>query len=180
MLLIVNWSTVRGLKFSGDGLKCFRLFHTSDRQIVLGDNIVFLYCPQCVFTPENPSSALFLVTHVLYTVVHIRGSVFYLDRLDVLYKYVVMEPLVLKIAYPYVGIYILFSQSHDAGEPLTTVSSPSLSHQQQSDSAQHRSSHPQVRPSTLQQRPSAHTLLVSRSTTAATGNLGLVCSCDRI
>ena len=100
---IVNWGTVRNLKFSGDGLtymQCLRLFHTSERPIVLGDNMVFLYCPQCVFTPENPSRTLFLATHVLCTVVNIRDSVFYLDRLGVLCNYVVMEPLFMKVACP--------------------------------------------------------------------------------
>jgi len=75
---IINWSTIRGLKFSGSGrtyIQCLRLFHTSDRPIVIGDNIVFLYCPQCVFTPDNPSRTLFSVTHVLYTIVHTRDSV---------------------------------------------------------------------------------------------------------
>ena len=48
---------------------------------------------------------MFAVTHVLYTVVHIRDSVFYLDCLEVLCNYVVMEPLFLKIACPYVGNY---------------------------------------------------------------------------
>ena len=58
--------------------------------------------------PENPSRTLFLATHVLYTVVNIRDSVLYLDRLEVLCIYVVMEPLFMKIACPYVGTYILF------------------------------------------------------------------------
>jgi hypothetical protein len=64
---IVNWDTVRGLTFSGDGLTyvhCLRLFHTSDRPLVLGDTIVFLHCPHGVFTPENPGRTLFLATHV--------------------------------------------------------------------------------------------------------------------
>ena len=109
---IVNWSAVQNLTFSGDGslyILCLRLYHTSERPIVLGDNMVFLYCPQCVFTPDHPSRMLFLATHVLYTVVHIRDSMFYLDRLEVLCNYVVMEPLFMKIACPYVGTYILFS-----------------------------------------------------------------------
>ena len=64
---IVNWGAVPNLKFSGNGLtymQCLRLYHTSERPIVLGDNMVFFYCPQYVFTPENPSSTLFLATHV--------------------------------------------------------------------------------------------------------------------
>ena len=42
----------------------------------------------------------------------------------------------MKITCPYVGTYILFSQVHDAQEQLATVSSPTLSNQPQSDSAQ--------------------------------------------
>ena len=78
---IVYWNTVRNLTFSGEGLtymQCLRLFHTSDRPIVLGDNLVFLYCPQCVFTPENPGRTLFSATHVLCTVVNIHDSVFWI------------------------------------------------------------------------------------------------------
>ena len=58
-------------------------------------------------------------------------------------------------------------------DPLATVASPSLSHQQQSDSVQHRhsSSHPQGRPSSMQQRPSANDSSAARSTAAGTGNL---------
>ena len=151
-------------------MRCLKLFHTSDRPIVLGDNMVFLYCPQCVFTPENPSRTLFLATHVLYTVVNIRDSVFYLDRLEVLYNYVVMEPLFMKIACPYVGTYILFSLVHDADQPLVTVSSPTTSNQPQSDSAQHRSIQSTVLPSSVQQRPSANASS-SRSAAAGHGSL---------
>ena len=171
---IVNWGAVRNLKFSGDGpsyIQCLRLFHTSERPIVLGDNMVFLYCPQCVFTPDHPSRALFLATHVLYTVVNIRDSVFYLDRLEVLCNYVVMEPLFMKIACPYVGTYILFSQVHDPDHPLATVSSSTTSNQPQSDSAQHRSTQPSVLPSSVQQRPSANASSASRSAAARHGNL---------
>ena len=67
--------------------------------------------------------------------------------------------------------YILFSPTHDAEEPLATVSSPSLAHQPQSDSAQHRSSHPQVRTSSVQQRPSANASSASRFAAAGNGNL---------
>jgi hypothetical protein len=41
---ITNWSTLRSLKFSGNGLaymQCLQLFHTADRPISLGDNMVF-------------------------------------------------------------------------------------------------------------------------------------------
>jgi hypothetical protein len=43
---IVNWTDVRGLTFSGDGvayMRCLLLYHTSERPIVMGDNLVFLY-----------------------------------------------------------------------------------------------------------------------------------------
>ena len=42
---IVNWTDVRGLTFSGEGLQyiqCLRLHHTSERPIVIDDNVVFL------------------------------------------------------------------------------------------------------------------------------------------
>jgi hypothetical protein len=65
-----------------------------------------------------------------------------------------MEPMFLIIACPYVGTYILFSQTHDTEQPLATISSPSLSH----------------RPNSLQQRPSANASSASRSTGAETGN----------
>ena len=124
-----------------------------------------------MFTPENTSRTLFLASHVLYTVVNICDSVFYLDCLEVLCNYVVIEPLFMKIACPYVGTYILFSQVDDADEPLATISSPSLSHQPQSDSAQHRSTQPSVLPSSVQQRPSANASSASRSAAARHGNL---------
>ena len=69
---IFNWTDVRGLTFSGDGLQymqCLRLYHTSERPIVIDDNLVFLYCPRCAFTPEQPCRTLFSVTHVRYIVV---------------------------------------------------------------------------------------------------------------
>jgi hypothetical protein len=132
--------------------------------------MVFLFCPQNVFTPENPGRTLSLATHVLYAVVHIRDSVFYLDRLEVLCNYVVMEPMFLKIACPYVGTYIRFSQTHDTEEPLATISSPSFPNQQQLNSSQQRSSHQPNRPSSLQQRPSANASSSSRSTVDRTGN----------
>jgi hypothetical protein len=122
-----------------------------------------------VFTPENPGRTLFLATHVLYAVVHIRDSVFYLDRLEVLCNYVVMDPMFPKIACPYEGTYILFSQIHNTAEQLATISSSSLSDQHQSNSSQHRSSQPSGRPSSLQHRPSANASSASRSTGAATG-----------
>jgi hypothetical protein len=170
---IVNLNTVRNLTFSEDGLtyvQCLRLFHKSDRPIVLGDTMVFLHCPHSVFTPENPGRTLFLATHVLYAVVHIRDSVFYLDRLEVLCNYVVMDPMFPKIACSYVGTYILFSPTPNTAERLTTRSSPSLSNQQQSDSSQQRSSQTSGQPSSLQQRPSANASSTSRSTGAATGH----------
>ena len=170
---IVNWNTVRNLTFSGEGLtymQCLRLFHTSDRPIVLGDNLVFLYCPQCVFTPENPGRTLFSATHVLYTVVNIHNSVFYLDRLEILCNYVVMEPLFMKIACPYLGTYILFSQVHDGLQPGATLPSSTTSSQLQSDSAQQRSIQSAVLPSSVQQRPSANASSSSRSAAAGHGS----------
>ena len=77
----------------------------------------------------------------------------------------------MKIACPYVGTYILFSQVHDADQPLVTVSSPTTSNQPQSDSAQHRSTQPSVLPSSVQQRPSANASSSSRSAAARHGNL---------
>jgi hypothetical protein len=62
---IVNWTGVRGLTFSEAGLQyinCLRLYHTSDRAIAIGDNLVFLYCPRCDFTPEQPCRTLFSVS----------------------------------------------------------------------------------------------------------------------
>ena len=171
---IVNWSTVRNLTFSGEGqtyMQCLRLFHTANRPIVLGDNLVFLYCPQCVFTPENPGRTLFSATHVLYTVVHIRDSVFYLDRLEILCNYVVMEPLFIKIACPYVGTYIMFSQVHDANQQRTTLPLPTNLNQSQSESAQHRSIQSTVLPNAVQQRPSANASSSSRSVAAGHGSL---------
>ena len=82
-----------------------------------------------------------------------------------------MEPLFMKIPCPYVGTYILFSQTHDAEGPLATVSSPSPVNQPQSDSAQQRSSHPQVRPSSVQQRPSVNASSASRLAATGNGNL---------
>ena len=54
---IVNWNDVRGLTYSGDGLlymRCLGLYHTSERPIVIGGDLVFLYCLQCAFTPVHP------------------------------------------------------------------------------------------------------------------------------
>ena len=108
---IVNWTDVRGLTFSGDGLqymRCLRLYHTSERPIVIGDNLVFLYCPRCAFTPEQPCRTLFSVKHVRYIVVQQRGSVYYFDRVDILYNFVDMDPLFPKIQCTYDGTYLLF------------------------------------------------------------------------
>jgi len=113
---IVNWTDVRGLTFSGAGLQyinCLRLYHTSDRAISIGDNLVFLYCPQCNFTPAQPCRTLFSVTHVRYIVVQQRGSVYYFDRVDLLYNYVEMDPLFPKIQCEYTGTYLLFVRPHD-------------------------------------------------------------------
>ena len=88
---IVNWTDVRGLTFSGDGLlymRYLRLYHTSERPIVIGDNLVFLYYPRCAFTPEQPCRTLWR-----YIVVQQRGSVYFFDRVDILYNFVDMDPL---------------------------------------------------------------------------------------
>jgi len=104
--------------------------------------------------------------------VHIRDSVFYFDRVEVLYSYVVMEPLLSKMACPYVGIYIVLSQTFDVQGSVATVAGSSSSHQQQSDSDQHRhnSGHPQGRPGSLQQRPSANGSSAARSSDTGTGS----------
>jgi hypothetical protein len=154
---ISNWNSIRNLRLSGNGLaymQCLRLYNTSERPIALSDKMVFLHCPNCVFTPEAPSRTLFLSTHVLYAVVNIRESIFYWDRVEVLCNYVAMEPMFSKIASPYVGTYILFIPVHDSGELLPTVPSSSHSHQQQSGSDQQSSRQLQVRPGSVQQRPS--------------------------
>jgi len=167
---IQNWDNVRNLKFSGEGfsyMQCIKLFHTSDRSIVIGDNIVFLYCPHVVFTPEHPHRTLFLTTHVLYTVVHINDSVFYLDRQEILYNYVDMEPLFLKIACPYVDTYILFAP--DSGQSLPVVPSSSLPHQHHSTSDRNLSGHRRVRPGSWQQQPSANASSSSRPSTERAG-----------
>ena len=172
--MITNWHTIRGLQFTGSGqlyVNCLRLFHTSERPIVIGDTIVFLHCPHCEFTPNSPGRTLFAVTHVLYVVVHIRDSVFYFDRVEVLYNYVVMEPLLSKMACPYVGTYILFSQSSDVPRSVASVTGSSSSHQQQSNSNQyrHHSVLPQGRPGSFQQQPSANGSSASRSSDTAPG-----------
>ena len=112
---IVNWTDVRGLTFSGDGLQYMQclLHHTSERPIVIDDNIVFLYCPHCAFTPQQPCRTLFSVTHVRYIVVQQRGSVYYFDRVDILYNFVDMDPLFPKIQCAYDGTYLLFVRPHD-------------------------------------------------------------------
>ncbi len=113
---IVNWTDVRGLTFSGAGLQymnCLRLYHTSDRAIAIGDNLVFLYCPQCNFTPEHPCRTLFSVTRVRYIVVQQRGSVYYFDRVYLSYNYVAMDPLFPKIQCEYTGTYLLLVRPHD-------------------------------------------------------------------
>jgi hypothetical protein len=88
-------------------------------EVTVGDNMVFLYFPQCVFTPQQPCRTLFSVRHVQYVVVLIRGPVFYFDRVDIFYNYVDMNPLFSKIACPYEGTYLLFSQ-----EPISGMMAP--------------------------------------------------------
>jgi hypothetical protein len=113
---IDNWTDVRGLTFSGYGLhymRCLRLYHTSELPIVIGDNLVFLYCPRCAFTPEQPCHTLFSVTHVRYIVVQQRGSVYYFDRVEILYNFVDMDPLLPKKQCTYDGTYLLFVRPND-------------------------------------------------------------------
>jgi len=130
---IVNWTDVRGLTFSGDGLQyiqCLQLHHTSERPIAINDNIVFLYCPTCAFTPEQPCRSLFSVTHVRYIVVHNQGPIYYFDRVDILYNFVDMDPLFPKIKCAYVGTYLLFVRQHDLTQDVPTTTS-NVTHGQQ-------------------------------------------------
>ena len=81
--------------------------------MVIRDNVVFLYCPHCVFTPEQPCRTLFSVTHVRYIVVQQRGTIYYFDRVDILCNFVDMDPLFPKIKCAYDGTYLLFVRPHD-------------------------------------------------------------------
>jgi len=76
------------------------------------------------------------------------------------------------MACPYVGTYILFSQTFDVPRSVASVDDSSSSHQQQSNPDQHRhhSGHSQGRPGSLQQRPSANGSSASRSSDTATGS----------
>jgi len=155
--LIRNWNNVTNLTFRGDGLaylQCIKLFHTAQRPIVVGDKMVFLHSPNLnvIFTPEQPHRTLFSMTHVLYTVVHIKDSIFYFDRVELLYNYVAMDLLSLKIKCPYVGTYILFESPSTSGQSLPTVPSSSPSHQQHSTSKRNSSNQSRVRPGSLQQQ----------------------------
>jgi len=166
---IQNWDNFRNLRFSGDGLtymRCIQLYHTSERAIVIGDNLVFLYSPRVVFTPETPHRTLFSMTHVSYTVVHINDALFYFDRQEVLYNYVDMDPLFMKIKCPYVGTYILFVQVPDQGQSLPTIPSPSP-YQHPSTSNRNLSGHQRVRPGPPQQQSSSN---VSSSPRPSTNN----------
>jgi hypothetical protein len=139
---IVNWTDVRGLTFSGAGLQyinCLRLYHTSDRAIAVRDNLVFLYCPQCSFTPEQPCRTLFSVTHVRYIVVHQSGSVYYFDRVDLLYNFVEMNPLFPKIQCEYTGTCLLFMRPHDVTRDAPS-GPPNLIPTQQSSASNNASS----------------------------------------
>jgi hypothetical protein len=89
--------------------------------------MVFLYCPQYVFKPQQTSRTLFSVTHVRYVVVLIRGPVFYLDRVDV-----DMNTLLSKIACPNEGTSLFFSQEPISGRMVPAVPSPLLPLQQPS------------------------------------------------
>jgi len=80
---------------------------------------------------------------------------------------VAMEPLFMKIACPYVGTYILFSQVQDTNRSLVSVPSSNASNRPQSDPAQHRSTQPSVFSGSVQQRPSANASSTSRSTAVA-------------
>jgi len=149
--LIRNWNNVSNLTFSGTGLvymQCIKLFHTAQRPIVIGDKMVFLHSPSpgVIFTPEHPHRTLFSMTHVLYTVVQIQDSIFYFDRVELLYNYVAIDPLFMKIKCPYVGTYILFESHSTSGQSLPIVPSSSPSHQQ------HSSNQSRVRPGSLQQQ----------------------------
>ena len=116
MRCVTNSVSSIGLTFSGEGLQyiqCLRLHHTSERPIVIDDNVVFLYCPHCVFTPEQPCRTLFSITHVRYIVVQQRGPIYNFDRVDILYNFVEMDPLFPKIQCAYDGTYLLFVRPHD-------------------------------------------------------------------
>ena len=151
IVFAVNWSDVRGLTFSGDGLlymRCLGLYNTSERPIITRqsgqlslfvvvlrpDWQTFLSC-QCAFTPEHPCRTLFLVTNVRYIVVQQRGSVYYFDRVDILYNFVDMDPLFPKIQCTYEGTYLRFVQSHDL-----TRDNPSVPSTQQSATSTNTSS----------------------------------------
>jgi hypothetical protein len=169
---IVNWGDVRGLRFSGDGLgymQCLRLHRTTERPIVIGDNLVFIYCPQCAFTPQQPSRTLFLVTHVLYTVVFVRDAMFYFDHVEVLYNYVDMHSLFQRIACLYVGTYILFSTTGDSVHTLPSDLSPNIP-DQNSTLPSHNSALQSARTNSLQRRPSANASSSSSSSAAGQGH----------
>jgi hypothetical protein len=136
-LCIVNWTGIRGLTFSEAGLQyinCLRLYHTSDRAIAIGDNLVFLYCPRCDFTPEQPCRTLFSVTHVRYIVVQQLGSVYYFDQVDLLYNFVDIDPLFPKIQCAYTGTYLLFKRPHDVTRDAPAGPSTLIPRQQSSAS----------------------------------------------
>jgi hypothetical protein len=156
---ITNWRDVTGLTFRGEGLhymRCLGLYHKSERPIVIEINLVFLYCPQCAFTPQHPCRTLFLVTHVRYIVVHQRGPVFYFDRVDVLNNYIDMNPLFLKIS--------------NTDREVPSVPSPFFPPQQPSAPSVTNSDLQPADRSSFQRRPSAHVPSSSSSSTVVQGS----------
>ena len=70
-----------------------------------------------------------------YIVVQQRGSVYYFDRVDILYNFVDIDPLFPKIQCTYGGTYFLFVQPNDMTRDIPSVPSNFLPNQQSAASA---------------------------------------------
>ena len=121
MQRITNWHHLAHFNFQGEGSRYVRTLtchNTTERPLVKGTNVVFLYSPSVLFTPDNPFGSLFHLTHLWYTVIDIQGSVFYFDLVRQLYNGVPLNQLVGKLKSPYTGTYILFTPEQNATSSL--------------------------------------------------------------
>ena len=123
---ITNWHHLAHFNFHGEGSRYVRTLtchNTTERPLVKGTNVVFLYSPSVLFTPDNPFGTLFHLTHLWYTVIDIQGSVLYFDLVRQLYNGVPINQVVGKLKSPYSGTYILFTPEQNATSSLVpTVS----------------------------------------------------------
>jgi hypothetical protein len=106
---------------------------------------------------------------VRYIVVQQRGSVYYFDRVDILYNFVEMDPLFPKIQCTYSGTYLLFVRLNDLNRDVPSGPSNFLPTHQSATST-HTSSMLQPVDRNSFRRPSAALPPTTGSTTTTTGS----------